>query len=180
MALSKQQLHLLQNIMGPVGATLACLMFLSSVDVLSRIVRKRSVGEYSYFPYLVQVCNCALWVFYCWADYQGGKMFWPLFCNSFGCMMATTSLLTYFVFCTNEQKRSMTWSLGLLVAVGIFGVWVMNDDTGLGSWAVGNACLVINMIMYYGPCAGIGHALATQSTEYMPLSLGIAHSENSF
>jgi len=164
----------LANIMGPIGGVLACLMFLSSIDVLFRIVKRRGVGEYSYFPFLVQVCNCALWVAYCCADYKGGAMFWPLLCNGFGFVMASISILTFFIFCTSEQKMGMLWCVVPLAVVLGFDAWVVKDTSGLGVWAIGNACLVINMIMYYGPCAGVGHALKSKSTEYMPLSLGLS------
>jgi hypothetical protein len=43
----------------------------------------------------------------------------------------------------------------------------MNTVSGL-------ACLVVNIIMYAGPIAGIQEALAAQSTEFLPLSLGVS------
>jgi len=172
--LSLEQLQLLQEVMGPIGFILACVMFLSSIDVIRRIVKNGCVGEYSYFPFLVQVCNCALWVAYACADYQGGKMFWILLCNGFGLCMASISLIIFFGYCDPDQKMRMLWCLIPVACVLSFVAWVNVDRTGLGVEAVGYACLVVNMIMYYGPCAGIGHALATQSTEYMPLSLGLS------
>jgi len=172
--LSKEQLDVVQRVMGPVGCALACLMFLSSIDVLRRIVKNKSVGEFSYFPFLVQVCNCALWVAYAWVDYQDGKMLWPLLCNAFGLVMASISMLTFFAYCDSDQRKGMVWCLLPIACVVAIDAWVQQDTSGLGVEAIGYACLVINMVMYYGPCAGIGNALRTKSTEYMPLSLGVS------
>merc|ERR1719253_418732 len=93
--LTPKQLDLLQEVMGPTGAFLACCMFLSSIPVMLDIKKRNGIGEYSAFPYVVQVCNCALWDVYSLADYQGGKMFWPLFCNAVGLVIASASFLCF-------------------------------------------------------------------------------------
>merc|ERR1719310_905969 len=154
--LSPGQKAVVQHVMGPIGCALACLMFLSSIDVLRRIVKNKSVGEFSYFPFLVQVCNCALWVAYASADYKGGKMLWPLLCNAFGLVMASISMLTFFLYCDQDQRRGMAWCIIPIACVLGISVWVEEDASGVGVDVIGYLCLVVNMVMYYGPCAGIG------------------------
>ena len=46
-------------------------MFLSAAPVVQDIFHRRSIGEYSFFPYLVQICNTMLWVSSAGCDLAG-------------------------------------------------------------------------------------------------------------
>jgi solute carrier family 50 protein (sugar transporter) len=167
--------ELLQNIMGPIGAVLACAMFSSAFPVLRDIQMRKDVGEYSYFPYLVQLCNTSLWSAYSISDYQDGKMFWPLFCNVVGFVIVSGAFTIYFRYCKRDDKVMMIMhtSVPLIIVFTFCGYCVFVRTRSITSLA-GTLCLIINMIMYAGPLAGIHTALATMSVEFLPLSLGVS------
>lgn len=173
----------LQKVMGPIGGTLAIVMFLSAGPVMLQIVREGTVGGFSAFPYVVQMCNCALWVIYALSDKGSplggtGTMLWPLACNAVGLVIASCAYSLYFLYCTQEERKPvMLWSWPAYLALAGFAIYVFTrapgDKRQLAAEIAGNACLVINIIMYMGPLAGIKTALTTQSTRYLPLSLGV-------
>jgi solute carrier family 50 protein (sugar transporter) len=167
--------ELLQNVMGPIGAVLACCMFSSAFPVLRDIRARKDVGEYSYFPYLVQLCNTSLWSAYAISDYQDGKMFWPLFCNVVGFVIVAFAFMIYFTYCKRDDKVNMMMhtSIPLMIVFTFCGYCIFIRTKSITSLA-GTLCLIINMIMYAGPLAGLHTALATMSVEFLPLSLGIS------
>jgi solute carrier family 50 protein (sugar transporter) len=173
--MSDATLTLVQNIMGPVGAVLASAMFLSSIPVMRYIMSTKGVGEYSCFPYVVQTCNCALWTTYSITYWQGGKMLWPLLTNGLGLLIASVSLLVYLCFCGRDALRGLVpYYSPVVLATAAFCVYALVTMTDTVAMVAGDFCLVINMIMYLGPCAGIRAAITTRSTEFLPLTLGIS------
>eukprot|EP00931_Biecheleriopsis_adriatica_P026323 TRINITY_DN16028_c0_g1_i1.p1 TRINITY_DN16028_c0_g1~~TRINITY_DN16028_c0_g1_i1.p1 ORF type:complete len:303 (-),score=44.23 TRINITY_DN16028_c0_g1_i1:43-891(-) len=179
MALPEEDLTLIKNIMGPLGATLACIMFSSAFPVIRSILRSGSVGQYSYFPYFVQSCNCILWVGYAFTKGLD-TMFWPFYCNLVGLLIAFPSFCIFTAFCSKEQRTVLIYrSAGPLVVVSSFCLFTLVKDEKWLTDLAGTLCMVINMIMYLGPCAGIRSALATKSTDSLPLSLGVSTVVNS-
>mmetsp|Transcript_98420 Transcript_98420/g.175284 ORF Transcript_98420/g.175284 Transcript_98420/m.175284 type:complete len:301 (-) Transcript_98420:54-956(-) len=180
MGLDPETAAYVENIMGPIGATLACIMFSSSFPVMQTIIRNGSVGEYSYMPYFVQTCHTLLWTCYAFADYQDGKMFWPAFCNGLGFLIASSSLTCFTIFCNGPQRLSLLKvCVAPILLDGLFGFyllacrekWLISVAQQLAMW--------INVIMVGGPCAGIVSALQLRSTEFLPLSLGVSTLVNS-
>merc|ERR1719375_159177 len=122
--------------MGPIGALLACVMYMSSIPVVRDIISRQTVviaeGEgsarmtYSYFPYLTQICNTALWTAYAFNNYQDGKMFWPLFCNVYGLAFVTFVFVIYFYYCEGKKEMITQTSPPLAIAAGICSYVIFN------------------------------------------------------
>eukprot|EP00933_Yihiella_yeosuensis_P051031 TRINITY_DN48860_c0_g1_i1.p1 TRINITY_DN48860_c0_g1~~TRINITY_DN48860_c0_g1_i1.p1 ORF type:complete len:287 (-),score=-0.33 TRINITY_DN48860_c0_g1_i1:74-934(-) len=175
MGLDPQTLAIVEDVMGPLGSFLAIVMFASAFPVMRDICRMRSVGEYSYFPYVVQILNCILWTTYSWADFDGGKMFWPLFANGIGLIITLTSLTIYTIYCAQPAKKAMLLrSVPPLVLCAAYGLFTVVNHTEEVVSIAGTVTMLINTLMTLGPCAGIGHAVRTRSVEFLPLSLGVS------
>jgi len=171
--------EIIEAVMGPLGLILATIMFSSSYPVLKDIISRKSVGAYSYFPYLVQVANCSLWVLYSIADYEGGKMLWPLLTNAVGIVIAGLTSLIFFSYAeSNMKKKICLLSVPLIAAIYAYGIFAIvirqrKLEHELADWE-GTFCMVVNMIMYTGPLAGLAHAIKHNSIEFLPLSLGVS------
>merc|ERR1719163_806713 len=101
-------------------------------------------------------------------------MFWPLTVNIFGLCVSTTVFAIYVTFATPKEKASIFANAGgPLVIVAVYNSYALNHPSELTIGLSGTACLVSNILMYGGPLAGIRVALATRSTEFLPLSLGV-------
>lgn len=170
--------QIIEVVMGPLGMLLATAMFSSSYPVIKDIRSRGNVGEYSYFPYLVQVCNCSLWDLYSLADYGGGKMLWPLLANVVGLIISGLSYFMYFLYADPKTKCTIcavtTPLLLLIYGCGIFilitGQKDLHDEL---TNAEGIFTLIANTAMYTGPLAGVAYAIKNKSVEFLPLSLGL-------
>jgi solute carrier family 50 protein (sugar transporter) len=185
MALDPETASALQRVMGPIGAVLACVMYMSSVPVARDIISRKTVvigdGEgpnrmtYSYFPYLTQICNTALWSAYAFNNYQDGKMFWPLFCNVYGLAFVTFVFSIYFNYCDREGKKEMLQQASPpLFIVAVICTYVTCVHTSSVVEMTGTMCMVINIIMYAGPLDGMVTAWQHKTTDSLPLSLGVS------
>jgi len=145
----------------------------SGFAVAKDIVKRGSTAEYSPFPYLVQVLNCELWVIYALANWSSGTMFWPLTVNGVGLTITTIVFTIFFTYASSELRKSLSWKVAPLFLVACVGAYVISANNSLLTAASGRACLIFNVIMYLGPLAGIRDAIATRSTEFLPLSLGL-------
>lgn len=185
--LSKESVTIISNIMGPVGTFLACLMFGSSIGVIRQVKRDRSVGGFSFIPYLLQIINCSLWVIYALGDWGDGSKVWCLVANAIGLIIVILTYSVYTYYCTRDEKRNLVKQsappIFIIIAFAVYvafadiaGVPTTPDAAAIIS---GKACMILNIIMYLGPCAGLGKALAMKSTEYLPLSLGVTTVVNS-
>ena len=103
----------LEQVMGMFGGTLASIMFLSGFEVAADIVKRKSVGQYSPFPYFVQILNCTLWVVYATAEFHTGHMFWPLACNAVGLVVASCVYTIYLTFSTPAVRTAWHTQFGL-------------------------------------------------------------------
>jgi hypothetical protein len=160
------------EIMGPLGASLASIMFFSGFGVAREIIKRRSVGKYSPFPYVVQIMNCSMWVIYATAEFHTGTMFWPLACNVVGLLVASCIYSTYFINSSPDLRKAWLPSIIpflMIAASGLVILWT-EDPQLVAGW--GSSLLVVNVVMYGGPLAGIRRAIETSSTEFLPLSLG--------
>lgn len=174
MGFTESQLKTLEHVMGPLGFVFGAAMVLSGVSVARDIYERKSVGGYNYYPYVVQMCCTALWVTYSILDYQGGKMFWPLAVNGFAVSVSSAVFATYCSFATQKERDEIRWQAGApLATVGCFCLLAFSNPTELVTSFAGTACLVSNILMYTGPLAGVRRAWAQQSTEFLPLSLGV-------
>lgn len=190
----------LENVMGPVGFTLALLMFLSSIPVVRRIQADKSVGKFSAFPYCVQVSFTYLTVLYCWSDEQtpmpGGTrgLLWAMVTNGVGFFVPLTTLYFFFYYAESEPKRTASKWLALcatpvLILTIVQVIMSSRCEGGFCKPGVGprqkmaditgRIMLVWNIAMYTGPLACLREAWVAQSTRYMPLSLGVSTMVNS-
>ena len=97
-----------QGSTGPIDT----VQVLSGTVVIRDICKRKSVGEYSYFPYVAQMCCTALWDTYAVINWQDGKMFWPLTVNLFGLSVSTTIFAIYVTFATPKEKKAILANAG--------------------------------------------------------------------
>lgn len=187
MELSEETKTIISDVMGPLGTLLACVMFGSSIGVIRQVRRNKSIGGFSFVPYLLQLCNCSLWVIYALGDWGDGSKLWCFVANAIGLVIVILTYCVYTCYCTRDQKRNVVRKSALpILAIIAFAVYVVFADIAgepttpeVAAVASGKSCMILNIIMYLGPCAGLTEALKTKSTEFLPLSLGVTTVVNS-
>lgn len=175
---------------GRLGAAMGIALSLSAWPVAVQIYRERKAGEFSCMPYIFQAGNCALWLVYIYADptpAQRAQLLPALLANAVGVSIGGSMCLFFASFATAAQRRTVASTVFPLVVCTVMlyfhvkaAAWSVDHDgqmTGPRKRALqltGLFCLLANIACYMGPLAGVRHALETKSTQYLPVSLGIA------
>ena len=166
--------------MGPLGTAVAVVMFSSGFEVGVKIMRRKSVGEYSPYPYFVQSLQCCMWIIYAAAYYHTGHMLWPVVSNSYGAVCSSIVFGIYLRYCSPELRRRWLPCLLLFLPVALAGIVIFTLEYPLVLEAYSLFLLAVNLVMYSGPLAGIKRALEAKSVEFLPLSLGLSKSRFMF
>ncbi|ESQ38449.1 hypothetical protein EUTSA_v10029447mg [Eutrema salsugineum] len=171
------QLDLIRKIVGVIGNIIALCLFLSPTSTFIRIVKKKSVEEYSPIPYLATLINCLVWVLY------GLPMVHPnstlvVTINGTGIVIEIVFLTIFFVFSGRQKQRLVI--AGVLAVEMVFVVilavlvFTLQHTTNKRTMSVGLVCCVFNVMMYASPLAVMKMVIQTKSVEFMPFWLSLA------
>ncbi|KAL5747744.1 hypothetical protein ACOSP7_024761 [Xanthoceras sorbifolium] len=166
-----------RNVVGVLGNIISLFLFLSPVPTFVRIVKKRSVEQFSPAPYLVTLVNCSVWVLF------GLPMVHPhsilvVTINGTGTAIELV-YIALFLFYSNNKKQRLRVFLALLVelifiALVTILVLTLLHTTKQRSMVVGIICILFNVMMYASPLAVMKLVITTKSVEYMPFFLSLA------
>ena len=179
------------QLLGWFGAAGAWLLFLSPVQTMILIWRKRDVQQFSEVPYIVSMANCLLWILY--SVVTPGRL-QPLVTNIGGlCLQMVYCFI--FVRCSRGTvgKKIRTRLLATVMGLAVIGCFVfvsmdfiyIPDFLGVGSDdrttrenaktdVLGIFATVFNAGMYASPLAIMGQVIKSNSVEFMPLSMTVA------
>ncbi|KAL3619517.1 Bidirectional sugar transporter sweet7 [Castilleja foliolosa] len=164
-----------RTIVGIIGNIIAFILFLSPMPTFIKILKKRSVEQYSAVPYLATFINCGLWVLY------GLPMVHPhstlvVTINGIGIIIEIVYLSIFVVFSKPEKRTRLFGIIGAeLVFVGALALLVLtlSHSTTIRSEIVGSVCMIGNIIMYASPLSVMKLVVTTKSVEYMPFFLSL-------
>ncbi|CAN8308182.1 unnamed protein product [Cochlearia groenlandica] len=170
-------LKLIRKIVGVLGNIIALCLFLSPTPTFLRIVKKKSVEEYSPIPYLATLINCFVWVLY------GLPMVHPdsllvITINGTGILIEIVFLTIFFVFCGRKKQRLIITAVlaaeTVFTAVLAVLVLTLQHTTEKRTMSVGIVCCVFNVMMYASPLSVMKMVITTKSVEFMPFWLSLA------
>ncbi|KAF2573319.1 hypothetical protein F2Q70_00003362 [Brassica cretica] len=136
------------------GNAIALCLFLSPTPTFRRIVKKKSVEEYSPIPYLATLINCLVWVLY------GLPMVHPdstlvVTINGAGILIEVVFITIFFVFSGRPKQRLVIAAVlageTLFVAILAVLVFTLQHTTTERTMSVGIVCCVFNVMMYASP-----------------------------
>ncbi|RZC48063.1 hypothetical protein C5167_041026 [Papaver somniferum] len=163
-----------RRIVGIVGNVISFFLFLSPLPTFFSIYKKGAVEDFSPYPYIVTVLNCALWVFY---GFVTPNSLLVITINGGGLVIELIYVAIYFFYADNKQrKRPCIWSLAeivFLVAVVLLCSLIPNPQSWRGV-VIGWLCVAVNIGMYAIPCLAMRQVYKTKSLEYMPFWLSLA------
>ncbi|VVB08746.1 unnamed protein product [Arabis nemorensis] len=171
------QLTLVRRIVGILGNVIALCLFLSPTPTFVRIVKKKSVEEYSPMPYLATLINCSVWVLY------GLPVVHPestlvLTINGTGILIEIVFLTIYFVYCGRKKQRLVIAVVlaAEIVFMAILAamIFTLQHNTDQRTMSVGIVCCVFNVMMYAAPLSVMKMVIRTKSVEFMPFWLSVA------
>ncbi|XP_009108217.1 bidirectional sugar transporter SWEET7 [Brassica rapa] len=167
----------IRKIVGIIGNAIALCLFLSPTPTFRRIVKKKSVEEYSPIPYLATLINCLVWVLY------GLPMVHPdstlvVTINGAGILIEVVFITIFFVFSGRPKQRLVIAAVlageTLFVAILSVLVFTLQHTTKERTMSVGIVCCVFNVMMYASPLSVMKMVIRTKSVEFMPFWLSLA------
>ncbi|XP_010436689.1 PREDICTED: bidirectional sugar transporter SWEET7-like [Camelina sativa] len=170
-------LNLLRKIVGILGNFIALCLFLSPTPTFVRIVKKKSVEEYSPIPYLATLINCLVWVLYGLPAVHPDSML-VVTINSTGIVIEIVFLTIFFVYCGRQKQRLVISAVlaaeTAFIAILAVLVFTLQHTTDKRTMSVGIVCCVFNVMMYASPLSVMKMVIKTKSVEFMPFWLSVA------
>ncbi|KAI3973235.1 hypothetical protein MKW92_027869 [Papaver armeniacum] len=165
---------LIRQVVGIVGNLISCGLFLSPIPTFNSICKKRTVEDFSPYPYIVTVFNCALWVYY---GFITPNSLLVITINSAGLLIELTYVIFYFIYASKKQRKhagivSLVGTVSYVALVLLCSL-IPNPQSWRGI-VMGMLCVAVNIGMYAVPCMAIYRVNKTKSLEYMPFWLSLA------
>ncbi|KAG6556682.1 hypothetical protein Mapa_001623 [Marchantia paleacea] len=158
-----------QLVLGILGNIIASVFFLSPVLTFWRIIRKKTVEDFSGLPYVGCFFNCAAWTFYGLPlVIEGGTLVVTI--NGAGAALFFTFVLLFLIFSSGKEmlKVGALFVAVLAFLVVLIAVTLTVVQENQRKTVVGSIALVINIIMYSAPLSNTKLVIKTRSVEFLP------------
>lgn len=158
-------------------------MFASPLPTIKRILREKTVSDFSEVPYVLSTCNCALWISYTLAT--PGRIM-PLITNALGLIAEIIYCAVFMIYSEGEVHRRVSTRVGgvwiSITVLVVFAYVVMplfnisgflgNNDSAATDF-LGILSSLFNTLMYGSPLSIMLLVIRTKSVEFMPLPLTV-------
>ncbi|KAE9591104.1 hypothetical protein Lal_00021395 [Lupinus albus] len=156
---------------GMIGNIISILLFLSPVPAFIRIIKHRSIQDFSSIPYICTLLNCSLWTYY--GLIKSGE-YLVATVNGFGIVVETIYLILFLIYAPKTMRIKTCIVAGIMDVVmlgGAIGITqlAMKGEDRIN--AVGLMGAGLNILMYASPLAAMKTVVTTKSVEYMPFFL---------
>lgn len=155
------------SILASLGTAAGISMALSPLPTIRSILTSRSTGEFSVFPYIATLCQCALWISYALAT-PGKAALVPV--NVLVTILELSYCVIFILYASDRSAilRSLSYP-SAITGVALFVSFISSSPSKfLGFFAV-----ISNIIMYAAPLTVVKTVIETKSVKYMPLLLSL-------
>ncbi|BBN06757.1 solute carrier family 50 (sugar transporter) [Marchantia polymorpha subsp. ruderalis] len=166
-----------QLIVGILGnITSICLFASPAFRPFWTIYKTKSSGEFTAYPYIATLFNCALWLIY--GSPLVHKAVLILIINAIGVFLEILYICVYIIY-SSPKKRVIVMGLmcvaaAILIAVAVLNIYGFdNDHTNTRETFTGVLCAIAGVCMYFSPLLVMRLVVKTRSVVYMPLPMSI-------
>ncbi|XP_052187664.1 bidirectional sugar transporter SWEET3-like [Diospyros lotus] len=165
----------LRLVVGVIGNAASVLLYTAPILTFSRVIKKKSTGEFSCVPYIIALLNCFL---YTWYGLPVVSYRWENFpvvtINGLGMLLELCFILIYFWFASAKEKRKV--AMLTVSAVVVFCITAITSAFAFHDHChrkvlVGSVGLVASIAMYGSPLVVVKQVIKTKSVEFMPFYL---------
>jgi len=152
-------------------ASASCIgLFMSPIpQVMMKIVKNKTTGQFPDMPYLVSLTNCTLWVMYALPQ----KLTQCFAINALGLVLNSLWLIIFLMY--TERRAALIAKIVAVFAVilAVFAagaiVKATSGDEATANSIVGDVADIFNIGMYGAPLAAVGTVVQTRSVETLPI-----------
>ncbi|KAI5070990.1 hypothetical protein GOP47_0013241 [Adiantum capillus-veneris] len=161
---------------GIIGNVLSVLAFCSTIPTFWRIVKKKSVENFSDHPYIFSLLSALLWGFYGLLTLKNGGLMLVVI-NGIGCIFQYAYLALYVAF-SPPHKQMVTGAFVAGVHLSVMAIVVMVKfflkEENVRLRVMGICSSMAAIAMFGSPLSIMGLVICTKSVEYMPFLLSLA------
>lgn len=149
------------------AASASCIgLFCAPIpQVIMKVIKSKTTGQFPDMPYLVSLVNCALWVMY--AIPQQLTQCFAI--NALGVVLNVAWICVFFVYTDNRKVMGAKITLVLAVIGAVFAIGEIMQWSDAGTGIVGDVADIFNIGMYGAPLAAVSTVVATRSVETLPI-----------
>jgi solute carrier family 50 protein (sugar transporter) len=155
------------SVLASLGTAAGIAMALSPLPTIRSIVRSRTTGDFSVFPYVATLCQCSLWIAYATAT-PGKTALIPV-----NALVATLELSYCIIFVLYASEKSAIVRSIAYPSVATGAAIVLSIVSASASKFLGFFAVLSNIIMYAAPLTIVKTVIETKSVKYMPLLLSL-------
>jgi len=147
-------------------------VFLTGITICRTIARIGSTRGVSSIPFVLGAIGCHFWLEYGRLK-QDRTM---ISINLIGLIFQLAYIAYYYIYCIDRGTlhRLLVTSLAACGAVSFY-INVISPPYATAVAQLGTMCLILNILGFAAPLAGVKHVMATKSTETLPFALILAN-----
>ncbi|TKY55996.1 Bidirectional sugar transporter SWEET3 [Spatholobus suberectus] len=165
----------LRMVVAVLGNVAAVSLYAAPTVTFKRVIRKKSIEEFSCIPYIIALMNCLLFTWYGLPVVSNQWENFPLVTvNGVGILFELSYVLIYFWFSSPKGKVKLTMTaipvLIVFCVIAIVSSFAFPDHRHRKLF-VGSIGLGVSIAMYGSPLVVMKKVIQTKSVEFMPLPL---------
>lgn len=167
-------MDVLHFLFGVFGNATALFLFLAPTITFKRIIRSKSIEQFSGIPYVMTLLNCLLSAWYGLPFVSKNNVLVSTI-NGAGSAIETIYVLIFIIYAPKKEKAKVLGLLTLVITVftGVALVSLFALHGNARKLFCGCAAAVFSIIMYGSPLSIMRTVIKTKSVEYMPFFLSL-------
>ncbi|KAI3379415.1 hypothetical protein SNEBB_000526 [Seison nebaliae] len=158
------------NFVGNVSTLFTIILFLSGYDIIKKIRKSGTIGQYSLFPFVSTIYCCAFWFWY------GLEMnlIHVIVVNGIGAIIETIYLINYLSFLREDETIAKNTSLFPWIGAFVSSYLICHFqliDSHLLSYNIGIVGSIGSLLVFGSPLAQLREVVATQSNRTLSFPL---------
>jgi len=156
------------------AATSSVLLYLTGWPAIFAVVRHRSTGETSVFPYVAMFTNCAVWILY--AILKVNTVIFYVNCT--GATLQITYIFIFYTYTKSKRlfNQQLIGSALFLSAVYTYAyMYTTVNNKLLVMDTLGSIGSFLAVLAYAAPLSAMGTVIANKSTASMNFTLSVAN-----
>ncbi|XP_067929975.1 sugar transporter SWEET1-like [Watersipora subatra] len=161
----------LTDYVAPVCAASSILLYMTGWPAVWTVMKRKSTGDMSTFPYIAMLVNCSSWVGY--GSLVRNNVL--LVVNTTGSVLQ--SIFITFFYCYSKSKRLINQQIlfAFLFLLAIYYYIYQSEDTSGTIKTLGPICSCLAVLAYAAPLSAMGEVISTKSTSSMNFPLSVAN-----
>ncbi|XP_066249483.1 sugar transporter SWEET1 [Euwallacea similis] len=154
----------LKNILATTASICSVLQFLSGTVTCQKIVRNKSTGESSSFPFVSGCLSTSLWLRYGFLIQDTSI----ILVNTIGVSLFVSYVVVFFLYSLKKLHVLRQFLCSLLFLVFVLMKIHQTEELQVAHSFLGRVCMMVTILFFAAPFATIIHVIKVKNTDSLP------------